>query len=208
MSIVVTGATGHVGNNLVRALLERKERVRALVYPGDRTRSIEGLSLERIPGDVCDPDSLRAAFAGADTVYHVAGIVSIIPGREDLLERVNVGGTRNVVQACLHCGVRRLVYVASIHALVEPPHGTVIDERMPFDPRRIATEYGRSKARASLEVLRGVEQGLDAVIACPSGIVGPHDFMPSVVGKLLIDAAQRRLPAYVRGGYDFVDVRD
>lgn len=208
MNVVVTGATGHVGNNLVRRLLEQDERVRVLVYPTDSTRSIEGLPVERVEGDVTNPDSLLQAFEGADVVYHVAGIVSIVPGREELLRRVNVRGTRNVVEACIKQRVRRLVYIASIHALVEPAHGTTIDERMAFDPERIATEYGRSKAQAAREVLKGVDRGLDAVIACPTGIIGPHDFQPSVVGKLLIDAARRRLPAYVSGGYDFVDVRD
>lgn len=208
MRVVVTGATGHVGNNLVRALLERGEQVRVLLFPDDTTRPIEGLPVERVMGDVCDLDSLLQAFRGADLVYHVAGIVAIMPGQSALLQRVNVRGTANVVQACLRTGVPRLVYTASIHALVEPPHGTVIDERMPFDPTQIATEYGQSKARAALEVLRGVEQGLDAVIACPSGIIGPHDYRPSVVGQLFIDSAQRHLPAYVSGAYDFVDVRD
>jgi len=119
-----------------------------------------------------------------------------------------VEGTRNVVSACLETGVRRLVYVSSIHALVEPPHGTVIDESAPFDPSRISFPYGRSKARASLEVLEAVERGLDAVIVCPTGIIGPHDYVPSEMGELFITFARGGLPAYVDGGYDFVDSRD
>lgn len=208
MPTVVTGATGHLGNNLVRALLARGEQVRALVLPGDDTRPLAGLPVEVALGDVRDLGALLWAFRGADTVYHLAGLITIAPGREALLHQVNVLGTRNVVEAALRCGVQRLIYTASIHALVEPPHGTVIDERQPFDPEHIPTEYGRSKARAALEVLAGVERGLDAVIACPTGIIGPYDFQPSEMGRLFLKVAQRKMPLYVHGAYDFVDVRD
>ncbi len=205
---VVTGATGHLGNNLVRALLARGERVRALIYPVDPVRPLEGLAVERVEGDVRDIDSLRRAFAGADIVYHLAGLITIEPSRSSLLYDVNVMGTRNVVEACLELGVRRLVYTASIHALVEPPHGTMIDEHFPFDPSRIATDYGRSKAQAALEVLDGVERGLDAVIVSPTGIIGPYDYQPSEMGRFFLMFAQRRLPVCIAGAYDFVDVRD
>lgn len=208
MLSAVTGATGHLGNNLVRALLARGEHVRALVLPGDDTRPIAGLPVEVVLGDVRDLGALLWAFRGADTVYHLAGLITIAPGREALLRQVNVLGTRNVVEAALRCGVRRLVYTASIHALVEPPHGVVIDERQPFDPERIPTEYGRSKAQAALEVLSGVGRGLDAVIACPTGIIGPYDFQPSEMGRLFLRVARRKMPLYVHGAYDFVDVRD
>lgn len=208
MLTVVTGATGHLGNNLARALLARGDRVRAVVLPQDDTRPIAGLPLEQVEGDVRDLGSLIWAFREADVVYHLAGIITIAAGRGDLLHQVNVLGTRRVVQAARRCGVGRLVYTASIHALVEPPHGTTIDERMPFDPARIPTEYGRSKAQAALEVLAGVAQGLDAVIGCPTGIIGPYDFQPSEVGRLFLNVARRRLPVYVQGAYDFVDVRD
>jgi dihydroflavonol-4-reductase len=205
---VITGATGHLGNNLVRTLLERGEEVRAVVLPNDPAQSISGLPVERVEGDVRDLGSLIWAFRNADRVYHLASLITISPGREDLLQEVNVQGTRNVVEACLRSGVKRLIYVSSIHALVEPPHGTTIDERMPFDPPRIPTGYGRSKAQAALQLLAGVERGLDAVIVCPTGIVGPHDFQPSEVGRLFLNVARRRMPAYVQGAYDFVDVRD
>lgn len=205
---VITGATGHLGNNLVRTLLERGEEVRAVVLPNDPAQSIAGLPVERVEGDVRDLGSLIWAVRSADRVYHLASLITITPGRADLLQQVNVQGTRNVVEACLCSGVKRVTYVSSIHALVEPPHGTGIDERMPFDPARIPTEYGRSKAQAALQLLEGVKRGLDAVIVCPTGIVGPHDFQPSEVGRLFMNVARRRLPAYVQGAYDFVDVRD
>ena len=206
--IVVTGATGHIGNVLVRELLSRGERVRAVIPPFEDTKTLEGLETEKVEGDVRNVNSLIQAFGGAKVVYHLAGIISILPGKTKLLHQVNVMGTRNVVEACLKSHVRRLVYTSSIHAMAEPPLGTVIDETMPFAPERAIGEYGKSKARATLEVLEGVNKGLDAVVVCPTGVIGSYDFAPSEMGQLFIDFAKSKLSTYVDGAYDFVDVRD
>jgi len=104
--------------------------------------------------------------------------------------------------------VPRLLYTSSIHAVAEPPEGTIIDETMPFAPDRAIGEYGRSKAQATLEALKGVKKGLDVVVVCPTGVIGPYDFRPSEMGQLFIDFAKGRLHTYVDGAYDFVDVRD
>ncbi len=205
---VVTGATGHIGNVLVRELLSRGESVRVLALPTEDTRPLDGLSVQIVLGDVLDPHSLEAAFRGARVVYHVAGLVSIFPWQEQSVDRVNVQGTINVVNACEKLGVRRLVYTSSIHSLVEPPHGTVIDESCGFDPDRARGSYDRSKARASIEVLQAVERGLDAVIVCPTGVIGPFDFRVSIMGRVLLDLARNAFWAIPDGGYNFVDVRD
>jgi len=127
-----------------------------------------------LPGAIClDPDTLQEAFEGIDIVYHVAGQVSIASAQEQLVWSVNVDGTRNVIAACIKTGVRRLVYCSSIHALVEPPAGTTVDESCGFDPGKSRGGYDRSKAQASLDVLKAVKQGLNAVIACPTGVIGP-----------------------------------
>lgn len=206
--IVVTGATGHIGNVLVRELLLKGKNVRALILPYEDTLPLEGLKVEKVEGDVLDVGSLMQAFEGADVVYHLAGIISILPGKSKLLYQVNVMGTRNVVEACLKSGVRRLVYTSSIHAIAEPPHGTTIDETFPFDPDRAMGEYDRSKAQATLEVLKLVNQGLDAIIVCPTGVIGPYDFRTSEMGQLFIDFVNKKLKTYIDGAYDFVDVRD
>jgi len=206
--IVVTGATGHIGNVLVRELLLKGKNVRALILPYEDTLPLEGLKVEKVEGDVLDVGSLMQAFEGADVVYHLAGIISILPGKSKLLYQVNVMGTRNVVEACLKSGVRRLVYTSSIHAITEPPHGTTIDETFPFDPDRAMGEYDRSKAQATLEVLKLVNQGLDAIIVCPTGVTGPYDFRTSEMGQLFIDFVNKKLKTYIDGAYDFVDVRD
>jgi len=207
--IVVTGATGHIGNVLVRELLARGEAVRALVMPADDLRPLEGLEAEIVYGDVTHPPSLKAAFVDAEVVYHLAGVVSIMPAVKALLEEVNVKGTRKVIDACRAAGVRRLVYTSSVHAIVEPPEGVFFDESLTFDPDRVLGDYARSKAMATLLILDEVRKGgLDAVVCCPSGIIGPWDFKVSNIGRLILDFASGRLKSYVRGAYDFVDVRD
>lgn len=207
--VIVTGATGHIGNVLVRELLARGVDVRALVLPDDDKRPLAGLNVDIAYGDVTDPASLNSAFAGADLVFHLAGIVTIMPGMASVLERVNVGGMSNVIAACRTSGVRRLVYTSSIHAIAEPPHGTVIDESQPFDPDQVLGDYARSKARATLLLLDEVRKGgLDAVICCPTGVIGPWDYGISNIGQLILDFASGYLKSYVSGAYDFVDVRD
>ncbi len=207
--IVVTGATGHVGNVLIRELLTQGYVVRALVLPDDDYHSIKDLNPEIVRGDITKTPELEAAFSGADLVFHLAGIVTIMPRMAEVLERVNVGGIRNVITACRATGVRRLVYTSSIHAIAEPPHGTVIDESQPFDPDRVLGDYARSKARATLLLIEEISKGgLDAVICCPTGIIGPFDYGTSNIGQLIIDFASGHLKSYVSGAYDFVDVRD
>jgi dihydroflavonol-4-reductase len=207
--IVVTGATGHIGNVLVRESIMRQQRVRTLVLPGDDCRSLDGLDVEMAHGDVTNLADLESAFAGVDTVFHLAGIVTIMPNMAEILQRVNVGGMRNVIAACRGAGVRRLVYTSSIHAIAEPPHGTIIDESQPFDPDRVLGDYARSKARATLLLMEEVRRGdLDAVICCPTGVIGPYDYGTSSIGQLIVDFASGNLKSYVSGAYDFVDVRD
>ncbi|NPV55798.1 MAG: SDR family oxidoreductase [Anaerolineae bacterium] len=206
--ILVTGAAGHLGNVLVRELLDRGEKVRALVLPGEDTTAIDGLAIERVDGNVLDLESLRRAMDGVDLVYHMAAIVAITPGQEARLWQVNVDGTRNVIQACLEKGVRRLVYTSSIHALARPPEGVTIDESLPFDTNNPAGDYDRSKAAASLEVLAAIRKGLDAVIVCPTGVVGPHDYRWSEMGHMVLDWMSHRLHVMIDGAFDFVDVRD
>jgi dihydroflavonol-4-reductase len=205
---LVTGAAGHLGNVLVRELVERGEHVRALALPGEDCSCLAGLGVEIVRGNTLDPGSLVPAFAGAQTVFHLAGIISILPGRDALMRQVNVIGTANVVRAAREARVGRLVYVSSIHALARLPRGVPIDESAPFDPHNAAGEYDRTKAEASLLVLQEVRRGLDAVIACPTGIIGPYDYRESEMGRLIRSFLKPGPRAIVRGGFDFVDVRD
>ena len=202
--IVVTGAAGHAGANLVRALVQGRP-VRALVHL-DR-KALEGLDIEVVTGDICDPDSLLKAFAGAEVVYHLAARISIAKESWSRLEAVNVIGTRNVVEACLRCGVRRLVHFSSIHTIADTTD-IPVDESDPLVESRRYSPYDRSKAAAEREVRQGMERGLGAIIISPTAIIGPHDYKPSHFGEALLRLANGQLPALVAGGFDWVDVRD
>lgn len=206
MTVVVTGASGHLGANLVRALLARGEQVRVLVHR-DR-RAVAGLDVEVVEGDICVPDSLARVFSGADLVYHAAVQISLSMGDWPLLERVNVVGTGNVVQACRQAGVRRLIHFSSIHALRHGAAGDVVDETCPLVDSSRCPPYDRSKAAAEREVRRGIAAGLDAVLLNPTAMIGPYDYRPSHFGQVLWLLAGGELPALVAGGFDWVDVRD
>jgi len=205
---LVTGATGHIGNVLVRELIRQERPVRALVLPREDRACLDGLPVEICEGDVLDPGSLDAAMQGVDTVYHLAGIISIMPGQDDFVRRVNVDGTKNVLRAAQQAGVRRLVYTSSIHAFGRPSEEVTIDERLPFDPQNTCGAYDRTKAEASLAVLDAAHNGLDAVVVCPTGVVGPHDYRTSELGQLVLDWLKTRVAFLIDGAYDFVDVRD
>jgi dihydroflavonol-4-reductase len=206
--IIVTGATGHIGTVLVRKLVEKGGKVRALILPGEDTSPLNGLDVEQVPGDVLDSSSLWESFRGVQGVFHLAGIISIMPGENPLVRRVNVEGTVNVLKAARKTGVEWLVYTSSIHALARLPHGTTVDESTPYDPGNPYGAYDQSKAQATLEVQKAAKAGLNAVIACPTGVIGPYDFRGSMMGNVIRSAALRKLTPYVDGAYDFVDVRD
>lgn len=205
--ILVTGAAGHIGNVLVRQLIEGGSRVRALVLPGEDTRALKGLEVELVSGDVLDMPSLLKAMQGVDYVFHLAGIISIMPGRDELVRKVNIQGTKNILKAAKKCGVKRVLYTSSIHAFSRKWEG-VIDERVPFDPKNTEGEYDRSKAEASLAVQDAARKGQDAVIVCPTGVIGPFDFRGSEMGELLRGFMRKKPHVLIEGAYDFVDVRD
>jgi dihydroflavonol-4-reductase len=205
---LVTGATGHIGNVLVRELLARGQRVRALVRPGKMPPALAGLDLEIVTGDVLDPDSLARAMPGVDLVYHLAARISITDGPDPQTERVNLAGTQNVIAAMRRSNARRLVYASSVYALRKPAGGILIDESQPFEPLHCQGVYDRSKALASLEVQRAVAAGLDAVILCPTAVTGPYDFHNSETGRAIRLYMRPGLKFTVKGAYDFIDVRD
>jgi dihydroflavonol-4-reductase len=206
--ILVTGATGHIGNVLVRELVNQGKKVRVLIWRGEDTTPLRDLPVEQVDGDVLDPDSLDAAMRGVKTVYHLAGIISIMPGSNPLVWKVNVEGTRNALAAARKARVRRLVYTSSIHAIKRAPHGILMDESLGFDQNNPYGEYDRSKAAASLEVQKAAASGLNAVIVCPTGVIGPYDFRGSELGEVIRNATEARPMFFVEGAYDFVDVRD
>ena len=171
-------------------------------------RALEGLDVEAVRGDVGDVASLERAFAGAGTVFHLAARISIVGEEDGAVLRTNVDGVRNVVEACRAKGIGRLVHFSSIHALHDPGAGAPIDEDAEPADFEWLPAYDRSKAAGERIVREAVARGFNAVIVNPTAIVGPHDEKPSRMGRVLLDLAKGRMPALVRGGYNWVDARD
>jgi len=209
MTTVVTGASGHVGANLVRMLLERGHRVRVVVRSSQTNpAALEGLAVERVVADVRDESSLRGAFEGADVLFHLAAVISISGDRGGLVTDTNVRGVRNVALAAKAAGVRRMVHTSSIHAFRIADRSRPIDEASPRAARPGSGAYDLSKAAGEAELRAVIAMGLDAVVVNPTGIIGPNDFGPSRMGKVILQLARRTLPSLIPGGFDFVDVRD
>ncbi|EDM81912.1 nucleoside diphosphate sugar epimerase family protein [Plesiocystis pacifica SIR-1] len=217
-TILVTGASGHVGNNLVRRLLEEGCAVRALVQPGANDRGLEGLDIERTPGDLRDLDSLRRALDGVTRVFHVAAKISTAtsnPAEQRELYAINVLGTRDLLRASLDAGVERVVLTGSFSAtgfdLDDPSQPSA--EGLPFYPFRYAQgggpmAYAHTKALAEHQALVFAAEGLDVVIATSCGCIGPHDYLPSRMGGTLCDYIDGRQRAYVDGGFSWIRARD
>jgi dihydroflavonol-4-reductase len=204
MKIAVTGANGHVGGNLCRALLHQGHQVKALVHKDDS--SIRDLNVERIKGDLADPSSLVILCKDAEVVFHLAALISV-GGNRKALELTNVTGTRNLIDAMLKSKVSRLVHFSSIHALEHNPVDQPMDETRPLVTKALMM-YESTKAKGDLLVQESIAKGLDAVILNPTAILGPYDYKPSLVGQVLLRLYKGTLPALVPGGYDWVDVRD
>lgn len=203
--ILVTGATGLVGNNVVRWLLAEGRAVRALVRSGKRSREFDGLDVEIAPGDITDPDSVRRACEGVCAVVHSAGYVQLGRTQLDVHRRINVEGTRNVADAAAAAGAK-LVHVSSCDALgvrsaVEPA-----DEDT--EPNgRVRVPYATTKREAELVVLDAVARGLHATIVNPGFMLGPWDWKPSS-GRMLLEVARGRGRFAPRGHFSVCDVRD
>jgi dihydroflavonol-4-reductase len=207
--VLVTGASGFVGSAVVRAALARGHRVRVLLRPRSDRTNLKGLNVEEALGDLTDPDSLARAVAGCDHVMHVAADYRIWVPDPDAMLNANVGGTRSLLQAAHAAGVGRMVYCSSVAALGLTKDDTLADETTPVSEDKIVGIYKKSKYRAEQEVLRLVrEEGVQAIIVNPAAPIGPRDVKPTPTGRMIIDAARGKMPAYVETGLDVVHVDD
>lgn len=207
---IITGANGHLGGTIVRMLNGRPVQVRGLVF-GDKKKQDTG-SIHYYSGDVREPETLRPLFEGCEDmetiVIHTAGIIDISNHVSPELYDVNVNGTKNILALCREYLVKRLVYVSSVHAIPEQKRGNVTGEIRDFSPDAVVGGYAKTKAEATREVLRAAQEGLDAVVVHPSGILGPYDRSGNHLVQMVAEYLHGTLPACVKGGYDFVDVRD
>lgn len=205
MRIAVTGASGHIGANVCRALLHGKHEVRALFYQDDR--AFRGLDVVVVKGDILNMKSLNTLIKDVDTVFHLAATISISGSKNPQMRMINIEGTRNVVNVSLKSRIKRFIHFSSIHALKQGPLEEELDETRPL----VGDEgflYDQTKAESERVVLDAVARGLDAVILNPTAVIGPNDFKPSLLGQAIIRLYSGKLPALVPGGYDWVDVRD
>ncbi len=205
-NVTVTGATGHVGTALVTALVEHGYSVRALIHTS--RIGLSDLPVETVPGDVSDQASLERAFRGAEVVFHAAARISIRRVDAELVNKVNVEGTRNVIAACRAAGVKRLIHFSSIEAFSPRPLDQVLDEDRAPEDGTTGSPYALSKSRAEAEARRAAADGMDVVILNPTAVVGPHDYRPSLMGRAFLAFASGSIPMLIDGGYDWVDVRD
>ncbi len=206
MTVLVTGASGHVGLTLVQRLLAQGRRVRTLSRY--RASALGSLPIEFVDGDLGEKDSLRAAFADVEVVYHAAAHISLQPNAWPALQRANVEGTRHVVELCHAHHVRRLLYFSSLEVLRSEPRAESLNETRPLIADDAPLPYARSKVLAQYLVQHAIQRGLDAVMLYPSAILGPNDYRANAANALVLMLARGELPALVHGGYDWVDVRD
>ena len=208
---LITGAAGFLGRTVVEELVHHDAQVRALVLHNDPYISLLPKEVHTIVGDVCDKNSLADFFVDADSrtcVIHCAGIVSVASRPGPKLYQVNVGGTWRILRQCLEHNVGKLIHVSSVHAIPEKPEGCVITESGDFSPGLVDGDYAKSKAAATELVFDAAERGLNASIVFPSGIIGPGDIQGGSFTSMAKSFLAGKLPFAVRGGYDFVDVRD
>ena len=206
MRAFVTGGSGHVGGNLVRELLTRGFEVDCLVRSD--VRSLENLDVNLVTGDMLNAKEMAALMSDCDVVFHSAAFVAVEKINEDLMFKINVQGTQSIVNAAIESGVNKLVHFSSIHAFKQQPTNEPLVESRPLvsDPR--ALPYDRSKAEAQKLVLSSKERGLKLNVIQPTGIIGPEDYKPSRMGKVLCDMANGSMPFAINNGFNWVDVRD
>jgi dihydroflavonol-4-reductase len=202
---LVTGATGFVGWHVARKLLERGEKVRALVRDAARLKELE--EVEAVPGDLRDPESLARAVEGCGVVYHVAADYRLWTRDPQEMFRSNVDGTRNLFEAAQRTGIERVVYTSTVGCIGIPKEG-IGDEQTPVGIGDMQGPYKRSKYLAERLALDFAGEGFPVVIVNPTAPVGDHDFKPTPTGKIVVDFVCGRMPAFLDTGLNVVDVRD
>src|SRR5690348_9628493 len=213
MNCFVTGASGFIGANLVHELVARGHRVKALLRPESDLRGLTGVDFERVPGDISEPDKLKRAMAGCDWCFHVAASYHLWLSDYKPMYAANVDGTRNVLEAAGRAGCSRIVYTSTVGCIGVPrpvEGGRVIpsDESTPVSAGQMSNHYKRSKWQAEQVAIELARKGLPIVIVNPSAPVGPRDVKPTPTGQVIVDFLNRKMPAYLDTGLNWVHVRD
>jgi len=206
---LVTGGSGFLGSAVVRALIERGVRVRALVRASSPRDNLRGLDCEVVVGDLTDRKSLKAALKDVRYLFHVAADYRLWARDPSEIIRANVEGTLNLKREALAAGVERIVYTSSVAALRVAGATAPVDEAAALSPEEAIGAYKRSKIMAERAVEDMIlREGLPAIIVSPTTPIGPRDIRPTPTGRILLDAARGRIPAFVDTGLNFVHVDD
>ena len=206
---IVTGATGHIGNVMVRKLCEQGQNVKVLALPNEDLSPLENLKVDIVFGDVTDRDFVFKFIEKDAVVMHLAGIIDIGTTPEELVRNVNVNGTKNIVDACIENKAKKLLYLSTVHIIDPQKVGDILREPTEFDKNKVVGTYAKTKLEATKYIFDACkEKGLNATVLYPSGVLGPYDFKISELGQVILDYMNHKLIAYVKGGYNFVDVRD
>ena len=204
--IAVTGASGHLGNTVCRVLLERGFSVNAF-FNSDK-KALHDLSVNATQGSVLNPENLSDLMHGCDAVIHCAAVISINGDPTGIVHKTNTEGPKNIAEVSKKLGIKKIIHVGSVHAVLEHPLNSLFDETRPHkQPGSYAYDYSKACGE---QLVFGITKNsqTEAVVVRPSLIIGPYDFKPSEIGKVLLDYYHNRLPAITAGGYNFIDVRD
>jgi dihydroflavonol-4-reductase len=205
MRILVTGADGMLGSNLVRLLVERGHDVNVLVHPTSQALTLNGLRIRKFPGDVLIPATVDPAMENAEVLIHAAALTRVWPSRCEKVRRVNIEGTRNMIEAALKHHIRRMIFIGSASSVDEK---YLVDGEYCFSCPQTGLDYIDSKYEALQLVMDAFRtRGLPALAILPTFMIGPYDSLPSS-GKMILAQARERVPFYTRGGKNFVCAKD
>ena len=205
MKVAVTGASGHIGNCLVKELKKHGAEIKVLVY--NSSNDPHEMDVELIRGNLLEPESLVNLCEGVDVVFHLAAQIAIENKSSEQVYETNVTGTKNMIKAANHSRVRKFIHFSSIHAFqIGSPDQLLDESRSLVKSNKIIYEF--TKAEGEREVMKAVKEGLNAVILNPTAVIGPFDYKGSLLGQALLKIYQNKLPFMVSGGYNWVDVRD
>ncbi len=204
MKIGITGATGHIGSVLCNALMLKGYEIGALI-----NKTPIDLDIPTYQGSITNEKEVFDFVKNFDAIIHLAADINVSGRSLEKMRNTNINGTKNIINACLKYKINRLIHFSSIAAIDQFPLEATLDEtRKLIDHQSLGTQYGKSKSAGEKEVLQAIKKGLNAIIITPTSVMGPYDKKPSILGQSLIDMYSNSLPALVKGGQDWVDVRD
>jgi dihydroflavonol-4-reductase len=205
--VLVTGADGLLGSHVVRLLIQRGYRVSALILPNRKTKTLSGLDIELVEGNVLDEKSVVSAMDGVDFVIHIAALTYIYPDDNPSVRAVNIDGTEVILKCIKKHGIKRLVYVGSANSFGPCSEGGIADETSPFIGFKYQNDYILSKYTALQKVLENAKEGLNIVAVAPTFMLGAYDALPGS-GAMIIALHERKVPGFAPGGKNYVCTKD